>query len=276
MKVYTLVGKSGTGKSYQALALCKDLGIQGIIDDGLFIYENRVIGGLSAKRQSTTVGAIKTALFHQNSHRDSVVSALARVNPKSILIIGTSDRMVNKIISRLTLPEPFKRLYIEDITTEEEREAADKQRHAMGKHAIPVPTLQLKRDFAGYFVDPLRVFRDIGIGGKPLVSSKKNRPRDLSVVRPTFSYLGEFYISERIVEDIVRCVASEITDIRKVTKVYENMQIDSMIIDVSIIIDRNALIWETAMSFQRGINAMVENMTAFNISEVNVEVAGVI
>ena len=37
MKVYALVGKSGTGKSYQAVNLCKELNIEAIIDDGLFI-----------------------------------------------------------------------------------------------------------------------------------------------------------------------------------------------------------------------------------------------
>jgi ABC-type glutathione transport system ATPase component len=51
MKVYALVGKSGTGKSYQAQNLCRELKIKGIIDDGLFIYENKVISGISAKRQ---------------------------------------------------------------------------------------------------------------------------------------------------------------------------------------------------------------------------------
>ena len=51
MKVYTLTGKSGTGKSYQAINLCKEKGIESIIDDGLFIYHNRVEAGISAKRQ---------------------------------------------------------------------------------------------------------------------------------------------------------------------------------------------------------------------------------
>ena len=69
MKVYTLVGKSGTGKSYQALTLCKDLNIESIIDDGLFIYHSQVIAGMSAKRQNTTIGAIKTlSLIHIYLH----------------------------------------------------------------------------------------------------------------------------------------------------------------------------------------------------------------
>ena len=38
MQVYTLVGKSGSGKSFHAMELCKKKQIDGIIDDGLFIY----------------------------------------------------------------------------------------------------------------------------------------------------------------------------------------------------------------------------------------------
>ena len=53
MKVYALSGKSGTGKSFQAMNLCNRLNIESIIDDGLFIFHNRVEAGISAKRQET-------------------------------------------------------------------------------------------------------------------------------------------------------------------------------------------------------------------------------
>ena len=33
---------------------------------------------------------------------------------------------------------------------------AHKQRNEYGKHVIPAPALQLKRTFAGYFMDPLK------------------------------------------------------------------------------------------------------------------------
>ena len=61
MKVYALVGKSGTGKSYQAMDLCRDRGIEAIIDDGLFIYKNNIVCGSSAKREPTKIGARKAA-----------------------------------------------------------------------------------------------------------------------------------------------------------------------------------------------------------------------
>ncbi|MDD7512035.1 MAG: Asp23/Gls24 family envelope stress response protein [Peptostreptococcaceae bacterium] len=274
MKVYTLVGKSGTGKSYHALSLCKELNIEAIIDDGLLIYRDQVIAGVSAKRQATTVGAIKTALFTKNEHRDVVVSALARINPESILVLGTSDRMVLKIIGRLSIPFPIRQINIEDITTEEERAAANKQRHVLGKHVIPVPSPQIKRDFAGYFVDPLRVIRDLGIvGGK---AQKRGNARDLSVVRPTFSYLGEFFISTRVLRDIVMCVGRNTIGIRRVAKIIDNMEIDSLIVDVQVVMDHSVRLYAGALEFQMEISRAIETMTAFNVLEVNVEVIGVV
>ena len=50
MKVYSLSGRSGTGKSFQAINLCKEKDIESLIDDGRFIYRNKVISGISAKR----------------------------------------------------------------------------------------------------------------------------------------------------------------------------------------------------------------------------------
>lgn len=268
MKVYTLSGKSGTGKSFQAINLCKELDIEGIIDDGLFIYQNRVEAGISAKRQPNTVSAIKTALFTKTEHRDSVVSRIASINPDSMLIIGTSDRMVDKIIARLSLPRPYKRIYINDITTDEERDIADKQRHIQGKHVIPAPTLQLKRDFGGYFLDPLRIFKGINVLGKAQYAEK-------TVVRPTFSYMGEFYISDTVLTDIAHCVAKEIQGVSRVVNVYENTLPDSLAMEVGIEIYGQFSIWDSAIEFQQRLSQVIEQMTAFNIIKIDVEVKGV-
>lgn len=268
MKVYTLTGKSGTGKSYQAINLCREKNIESIIDDGLFIYKNRVAAGISAKRQKTTVGAIKTALFTLDDHAESVAASIKENAPESLLIIGTSDRMTDKIVARLGLPEVSERIYIEDITSEEERKIADKQRHVLGKHIIPVPTLQLKRDFAGYFLDPMRIFRGIKLG--------KAEYSEKTVVRPTFSYMGEFFISDMVMIDIAKGVAREADGVAGVMRVDENTEPDNLMMDVSIAIRDGWDIWETAIAYQERLAEIVESMTAFNVVKVNVEVRGIV
>lgn len=265
MEVYTLVGKSGTGKSFHAMNLCKRLGIEAIIDDGLFIYKNRVIAGSSAKRESTYIGAVKTALFHKDENRDQVAEAIKREKPDSILVLGTSDGMVNKIIARLGLPElpedSQNRIRIEHITTEEERKAAYVQREILGKHVIPAPAMQLKRSFSGYFMDQLKFFR-----GKEL---------ERTVVRPTFSYMGEYFVAEKVIDDIIMCLAYNTASISKVIHITQIPEAEAYKLKIAIKVRRGFPIWESAMDFQTEVEKQVEKMTAFNVTEIDLEVRGV-
>ena len=164
MEIYGLSGKSGTGKSYQAITLCRDRDFDAIIDDGLFICDGRIVAGKSAKRQATKIGAVKTALFHEEEHCQQVMDAIETMQPEKMLVLGTSVEMIQKICRRLQLSDPQGMIFIEDITTEEERKTAHHQRHDLGRHIIPVPTMQVKRQFSGYMMYPIRMFR--GFGGK--------------------------------------------------------------------------------------------------------------
>lgn len=269
MDVYTLVGKSGTGKSFHAMNLCKKLDIEAIIDDGLFIYKNTVIAGTSAKRAATKVGAVKAALFNNEENRKEVAAAIKEKNPASILVLGTSEGMVNRIISKLGLPElpedSLRRIKIEDITTEEERAMARHQRDDLGKHVIPAPSLQLKRTFSGYFMDPLRFFR-----GKDQGDSHER-----TVVRPTYSYMGEYYITEKVIDDIITCLARLTPAISRVIYVIQSSNSESYHLKIGVKIKRGYAIWESAIDFQKNIEKEVEKMTAFNVTRIDIEVRGV-
>ncbi len=267
MKVYALVGKSGTGKSYQAVNLCKELNIEAIIDDGLFIKGNDIIAGISAKRQTTMIGAIKTALFTTQEHKDSVVESIREVAPKSILVLGTSDEMVDRIVNRLELPEIGQRIRIEQITTEKEREEARHQRRDFGKHVIPVPTFQLKRDFAGYFMDPLKIFRTWGKNKGSIFSEK-------SVVRPTYSYLGDYIISDKVIEDIIFNVVQRSGSVRSVVRADILQHEESLKIKILIFMRKGCNIIKEARELQQSINKKIDYMTAFNVECVDVEIRG--
>ncbi len=271
MKVYSLVGKSGTGKSFQSMNLCHNLEIDAIIDDGLLIYKNNVIAGKSAKRAETKIGAVKTALFNDDDHAERVKKAIKEMNLEKLLIIGTSDKMVEKIRERLDVPEVFRTIYIEDITTEEDRKVAYRQREVLGKHVIPASTFQIKRDFAGYFVNPLQIFRDVADKALEMAPSDER-----TVVRPTYSYLGRYFISDKVIEDIINCIAAEKKKELTLLKITENSKPDSMIINLVIRCRANGKLIETATMLQKEIKEMIEKMTAFNIAEVNVEIREVV
>ena len=122
MKVYALVGQSGTGKSYKAHTLASEMGIEYIIDDGLFIKGNKIIAGVSAKKESTKIAAVRRALFIHPEHAREVREAIRQVEPESVLILGTSARMINRIISRLDLPPVQEIIRIEALQPEEKLE----------------------------------------------------------------------------------------------------------------------------------------------------------
>ena len=265
MKVYALVGKSGTGKSYQAQNLCKELNIDGIIDDGLFIYENKVMAGISAKRQSTKVGAVKTALFTKEEHQKDVASAIRKIKPRKILVIGTSDEMVKRIADRLELPEIYKTIYITDITTESERAIAYKQRHEMGKHVIPAPAFQLKRQFSGYFMSPLLIFKEW--------SANKGAMAEKSVVRPTYSYMGDYNLSDKVFSDIVECAAESLEGIEDVIRVLMMTTADGGVEITALVGMRYGYnMVEQAKLLQEQAGNQIEAMTACNVNRFNVEI----
>lgn len=266
MKIYGLYGKSGTGKSYHAMSLCKELDLEAIIDDGLFIYGNRVLAGISAKRQNTKIKAIKTALFTDVEHCREVRNKIQEVNPPGILILGTSQEMVHKIRERLGLPEPVKMISIEEITTESQRETAKKQRKELGKHVIPAPTFQIKRQFSGYFLDPLRIFRSRG--GKTTYAEK-------TVVRPTYSYLGDYDLSDKVITDIATYIGERIPGVENVIRVSVESSDEGVRIIILVIMKYGAMIVNVAKELQRKVSEQVEAMTAFNIISVDIDVRGI-
>ncbi|WP_312354598.1 hypothetical protein [Aminipila sp.] len=267
MKVYSLVGKSGTGKSYQAMTLCGKKNIPAIIDDGLFIYESRILQGQSAKRQTTKIGAIKTALFTDEEHRRSVAEKLKEINPDKILILGTSTGMVNRIAERLELPEIEERIFIEEITTEAQRAAARKQRVDLGKHVIPAPAGQLKTDFSGYFLHPIRMIKGFGFTNKDSIQER-------SVVRPTYSYLGEFFISDKVINDIVYHLANQNEGVHSIIRVLTQNTKTGIGLTVMVNMKYGHQVMEGARELQREISEHIAYMTAFNIHSVDVEVRG--
>ena len=263
MKVYALVGKSGTGKSFQAMNLCRKMNIETIIDDGLFISGNNVVAGISAKRQKTKIGAIKTALFTDPAHRQSVREAIEKMAPASILVIGTSDRMVEQIAEAIGVGQPEETIYIENITTEEERGLARKNRKELGKHVIPVATFSIKKDFSGYFMDTLKNL--VGRGSREVHGEK-------TVVRPTYSYLGDYEIGRDVVEDLVRYCGRDIPEVESVGKVSVKDTDTGVVINLNAVFGYGVSVPQVGRRLQQQIASRVTLMTAFNIDEVNINI----
>lgn len=263
MKVYAFVGPSGTGKSYRAQMVAGEKDVHFIIDDGLLIYDNQVIAGNSAKKASTKIETVKKALFLNEEESGEIQKALKKYKAKSILILGTSDDMVKKIASNLKLPEISEIVYITDVATEQEMQTARKIRVTEGKHVIPVPTFEIKKDFSGYILDPLQIFKFKGKDKDPYIAEK-------SIIRPTFSYLGNFTISDSVFRQIAEYLATRSDAIYKVlkTRVESTPEGPNIYMEVSIIFGFNIL---TALrEFKDKIRKEIEKLTTMNVKDITI------
>ena len=263
IKVYAFVGPSGTGKSYRAQMIASERGISFIIDDGLLIKENEVIAGESAKKAATKVATVKHALFYEESEREPIIKAFKKYKPESILILGTSDGMVQKIAANLGLPEISETIYITDVATEEEMKTARRIRVTEGKHVIPVPTFEIKKDFSGYLLDPLQIFKSKGKGQQPYISEK-------SIIRPTFSYLGKFTISDLVFRQILEYLAVQTPAIHKILKARVDNFGEGVKIymEVSIVYGFNVV--EGLNKFKEKSRKEIEKLTAMNVVVLDV------
>lgn len=265
MRIVGFVGASGTGKSYRALWVAKERDIDYIIDDGLLIYQERIAAGKSAKRAPTKIGSIKAALFLENSHRMQVIEAIEKRRPKAILILGTSDAMVEKIAQTLGLGTISEIIYIEDVATEYEIKQAINTRIGQGKHVIPVPNIELKKDFSGYFLDPLQIFKRKSKGNFQEIGEK-------SVVRPPFSYNGKYTISDYAIYQIVNHIIVGMDEMEKISRFRLNMSDEGVILDMDIIMVHGYNLVEAINKVQNSIKDDLENFAGMNIQKMYITV----
>ena len=263
MEVYAFVGPSGTGKSYRAQMVASEKGINFIIDDGLLIKDNEVVAGVSAKKAPTKIETVKHALFYKEEEKVVIQKALKKYNPSKILILGTSDGMVQKIAANLGLPAVSDITYINEVATEEEMKTARNIRVTEGKHVIPVPTFELKKDFSGYLLDPLQIFKSKGAGQKPYISEK-------TIIRPTFSYLGNFTISDAVFRQIMEYLADKMPAIHKVIRTRATSTQAGPTIYMEVTVTYGYNMQESLKEFKEKARREIENLTAMNVVSLDV------
>ena len=268
IKVYAFVGPSGTGKSYRAQLVASENNIHYIIDDGLLIDENEVLAGTSAKKAPTKIETIRHALFIEPKEQEEMKKALKKYKPDSLLILGTSDKMIEKIRESLGLPELTRTIYINEVATEEEMEKARNIRVTQGKHVIPVPTFEIKKDFSGYILDPLQIFRSRSANGGPYISEK-------SIIRPTFSYLGNFTISDSVFRQIIEQVSKKVEGIYSISRIRVENYGDGISIYLEAVINYGENIIDILTDFKNKIKKEIEKQTAMNVLKVDLIAKGI-
>ena len=232
------------------------------------IKENDIIAGSSAKKAPTKIETVKKAIFINEQERNDMKKAIKKYKPDAILILGTSDGMVDKITDNLGLPRPMKRIYINEVATEEEMKTAKMIRTTQGKHVIPVPTFEIKKDFSGYILDPLQIFKFKGKGNDPYISEK-------SIIRPTFSYLGNFTISDTVFRQIAEYLAKKTGGVYKLSRARVESYPEGPDIYLEVVVNYGYNILTVLREFKERYKKEIENLTTMNVQKITVVAKGI-
>lgn len=264
MKIVALVGESGTGKSHKAMNLALSMGIRYIIDDGLLICETKRIAGKSAKREATRLAAVRRAIFQFDEHREEVKQAIESLKVDKLLVVGTSDKMVQNIVEQLAIGNINEYIYIDQISTPEEIQLAKESRMKHGKHVIPLPTVEVKRDFSGYFLDSV----------KTIIRRREHLAEisEKTIVRPTFSYLGKFTIANRVILKIIEHTCSLNSQVFEVYKIRFQKNEEQIQLEIDLCLKVGKSILEAANEIQAEVKEALENMTRLHVISVNIHV----
>lgn len=198
MRVYSLSGASGTGKSTSALHFAHEHQIEGIIDDGLFIVNGEKRAGTSAKFEKNTVTAVRRAIFDDVQHKESVQQAIVESNIQSILIIGTSDKMTKKIAKQLELEPITYFYYVQDIRSPREIKMARFIRETKGQHVMPIPYKQVEQNF----------FKRLVKKGRDIFTNNRVKVGETTIVRPDF-HQETIRISNSVYTDLLHHITQQ-------------------------------------------------------------------
>ncbi|MBR1486925.1 MAG: Asp23/Gls24 family envelope stress response protein [Synergistaceae bacterium] len=263
IEIFAFVGPAGTGKSHRATHVAKQNGIGVIIDDGLVISRGRILAGRSAKSEVNRLRAIKRAIFEYEDHRDEVVRYLTKNPPKKLMILATSDGMINKIIARLGLNPPSKIINIADISTPDEIEAALRERREKKQHVVPVAKAQVQQNFAGKLVSQIRAF---------FRGRDKDEARN-TIVKPLFSFNGKVTIEHDALVSISQNLLVLENHVRKIRELEIEVYDDKISMNIEVDLNlsgRSAL--SIARALQRRILKGLSYLTGMEIRQVNIRV----
>ncbi|MDR1979290.1 MAG: hypothetical protein LBQ42_11215 [Synergistaceae bacterium] len=263
IEVLAFVGAAGTGKSQRASQVARQYGIDFVIDDGLLVSKGQIMAGKSAKSEKNLVRAIRRALFEYAPHRVEVVSFLASHVPCKVMVIATSNSMMEKIVEKLGLPRPQRIIDITEVASHEEIDNALKERREKKQHVVPVSRTQIQRNFAGKLVSQL----------KDLFKSKDRQDDNRTVVKPPFSFDGRVTIEEEAILAMIRRLIVMGDHVHQVREL--NLVPDGDVLNVNLVLDiklgdKNALY--LARLLQKKLSVGLSFFTGMEVKKVNIRI----
>ena len=126
-----------------------------------------------------------------------------------------------------------------------------------------MPTLEIKKDFSGFFLDPLRIFR-----------KRKGRPLELleekSVVRPTYSYMGKYTINDTTIKQIALYTARQVHGVGLGGRAFIENYTSGIILRLELTVKYGIPLKPVLLETQKKVVQVIEHMTAINVLKANI------
>lgn len=265
IRVVSLSGASGTGKSTSAIEFAFKQNIDAIIDDGILIVRGEKVAGTSAKFEKNALKAVRRAIFEDDVHKEAVQNAIAAADVEAILIIGTSEKMTKQIARRLELGEITDFYRVEDIRSEKEIQLARFVRQTRGQHIMPIPYKQVEQNF----------FKRLIQRGKDIFTQNRVKLGETTIVRPDF-HQETITIAPKVYRELVREVVTRHPYVTKVHHYDFSLQQHMIVtLDVNLLAPVDYNVSEKLADIQRAVAQAF--YTHFNVEpeQINIIVRGV-
>ena len=121
-------------------------------------------------------------------------------------------------------------------------------------------------------MDPIKIFK-YRRNYTPYISEKSIIRK--SIIRPTFSYLGKFTISDTVFRQITEYVAKKTEGIHRVSKVRVENSVGATNIYVEVYVTFGYNIVSVLREFKEKVKREIERLTTMNVQEVSVLAKGI-
>ena len=125
------------------------------------------------------------------------------------------------------------------------------------------PVIFIERSFSGYFLHPLRQFQ------KNLDIEEKTTAADKSIVRPTFSYMGDFSISDEVLIQLAIHESLKIKGIVKIRNINVRKTSHGVHMDITAVLRYGCSIPDVCREAQLEIRRVIEDLTSVNMRRIH-------
>jgi uncharacterized alkaline shock family protein YloU len=142
-------------------------------------------------------------------------------------------------------------------------------RYSEGKHVIPVPSIEITRNYPQIVYDSMRVFQK---NKRKVPFKRKSVSFEKTIVRPEFSKYGKVTVSEAALTQMVAHCLDEFDSQIKVKRVQVQIKAEGYALTVKLRVPMQHQVSTTLGELQEYIADSLEKYGGIFVSSVNIEI----